>query len=182
MKELWPNSKSDLVSFSATIQESLDKSDVNLNVPDNGLAEICEDGALACISKGCSLEIVNIKNGQRSSAFSFELQASHLQVSCFCSCQNKYLIGLKPQDEAQQSGILCLYDPGISRVVKCIKLDVVPTSICLIKEYGGAGDKSNFIRYMNKQTVTGIILCRQSFVKSNVSLYYVRSTLSMFYT
>lgn len=146
MKELWPNRKSDLVSFSACVQESLDKNDANVNISDSGLAEISENGTLACISKGRSVEVVNIKNGQRNSAFSFDFHLAQLQVSCFCSYQNKYLIALKHQDETQHSGMLCLFDPGISKIVKAIKLSIVPTSLCLIKAYGGAGDNSNFIR------------------------------------
>jgi len=142
MKELCPNRKSDIITFSAAVQECLDKDDTHI-----GLANISASEKSVCIAKGSSVEVVRLQNGKRVAAYSFnENKKTQLQITCFCPYQNKYLITLAPQDLKQENSFLCIYDPGTSRVIKVIELPTRPTSLCLLKEYGGAGDISNFIR------------------------------------
>ena len=143
MKELCPNRKSDLKPFSVSVQECLDSSEDQ----DVGKAQITDTGKVSFISKGSSLEVVNLQNGQRNASFSFSGVNKKYKVSCFCVYKNKYLVGLSNYNQNQQNGLLCVYDSGVSRVVKAIELPWNPSSICLLKEHGGAGDKHNFIRY-----------------------------------
>lgn len=143
MKELCPNKRSDPIPYSATVQECLDKDD-----NDVGLAKIKDGGKISFIAKGSSLEIVNLQNGSRNASFSFDKETSNWRVSCFCQYQGKYLITLVDHSPNQPKGLLCVYDPGVSRIIKAIQLPYKPTSICLLKDYGGAGDKHNFIRYI----------------------------------
>ena len=140
-RELCPR-KSDLKSFSASVQECLDNNE-DENV---GQAQITNNGKVSLISKASSLEVVNLQNGQRNASFAFCGSDWKWKISCFCLYQKKYLIGLTNYNSNQQNGLLCIYDPGVSRVIKAINLPWNPSSICLLKEYGGAGDKHNFIR------------------------------------
>ena len=143
MKELSPNHRSEIISFSASVQESLDKDEISTDI---GSAEISHSGDYVCIARGSSLELVCLQNGKRTTAYSFDKDGQQWQISCFCPYQDKFLIAISPKDVKNQNHLVCVFNPGTSRVIKAIKIPHKVTSLCLLKEHGGAGDKSNFIR------------------------------------
>ena len=145
MKELKPNKKSEIVPFSISTQECLDKACLDVNVADISVGCIFESGGYACIAKGSSLEIVNVKSGHRKAAWDFSSNENKQTVTCLCQCGGKFLIGLQCHNSSQ-CGMICVYDPGVSRVIKAISLPSVPLSLYLIKESGGAGEKSTLLK------------------------------------
>ena len=147
MKELVPNKKSLLIPFAASVQESLDKIDLDKDKLHMADGCIFEDGKFACISKGSVVEILNVKTGLRTSACDFTTSDEKLIVTCFKPFKSKLMIGLRCGDNPR-NGVICIYDPGISRVTKTIKLPTVPISIAVIREFGGASYETSLFRYM----------------------------------
>ncbi|XP_027726769.1 protein ELYS-like [Vombatus ursinus] len=94
---------------------------------------------LACLACGPQLEVVNSITGERLSAYRFsginEQPPTVLAVKEF-SWQKRtgLLIGL----EETEGSVLCLYDLGISRVVKAVVLPGRVTAIEPIINHGGA--------------------------------------------
>nr|XP_058924640.1 protein ELYS isoform X3 [Kogia breviceps] len=94
---------------------------------------------LACLACGPQLEVVNSLTGERLSAYRFsgvnEQSPIVLAVKEF-SWQKRtgFLIGL----EEAEGSVLCLYDLGLSRVVKAVVLPGRVTAIEPIINHGGA--------------------------------------------
>lgn len=143
MKELVPNKKSRLMPFAQSVQETLDRLDVNskgkVHITDGC---IFEDGKFACVSKGNIVEVVNIKTGLRSSACDFTNKEQKLIVTCVVPCKSLFLVGLR----GDSNGMVCIYDPGVSRVMKTIKLPSVPLSMSIIRENGGSSAGTSLLR------------------------------------
>ncbi|XP_063162122.1 protein ELYS isoform X2 [Candoia aspera] len=94
---------------------------------------------LACLACGPQLEIVSPVTGERLSAYHFngvnEQLPTILAVKEFSwQKRNGLLIGL----EETEGSVLCLYDLGISRVVKAVVLPGRVTAIEPIINHGGA--------------------------------------------
>ena len=147
MKELIPNKKSVLMPFALSVQEALDKTDMDSGMMHISNGCIYEYGKFACIFKGGLIEIVNIKSGLRTSACDFASPNENLIVTCVIPCKSRFVVGLRC-DNTTNSGMICVYDPGVSRIIKVIKLQAVPISISIILEFGGANFQTSLLRLL----------------------------------
>nr|XP_056709705.1 protein ELYS [Euleptes europaea] len=138
MRDLTAHVTSSLLQFPEVTIQALGEDEITLDSVLNGSFTGGRSG-LACLSCGPQLEVVNPVTGERLSAYRFsrvnEQPPTILAVKEF-SWQKRtgLLIGL----EETEGSVLCLYDLGISRVVKAVVLPGRVTAIEPIINHGGA--------------------------------------------
>ncbi|XP_048340686.1 protein ELYS isoform X2 [Sphaerodactylus townsendi] len=138
MRDLTAHVTSSLLQFPEVTTQALGEDEITLDSVLNGTFTGGRSG-LACLSCGPQLEVVNPITGERLSAYRFngvnEQPPTILAVKEF-SWQKRtgLLIGL----EETEGSVLCLYDLGISRVVKAVVLPGRVTAIEPIINHGGA--------------------------------------------
>ncbi|XP_042557097.1 protein ELYS [Dipodomys spectabilis] len=138
MRDLIAQVTSRLLQFPEVTIQALGEDEITLESVLRGKFAAGKNG-LACLACGPQLEVVNSVTGERLSAYRFsgvnEQSPVVLAVKEF-SWQKRtgLLIGL----EEAEGSILCLYDLGISRVVKAVVLPGRVTAIEPITNHGGA--------------------------------------------
>ncbi|KAM6166266.1 protein ELYS [Erethizon dorsatum] len=138
MRDLIAQVTSDLLHFPQVTIQVLGEDEITLESVLRGKFAAGKNG-LACLACGPQLEVVNSVTGERLSAYRFsglnEQPPIVLAVKEF-SWQKRtgLLIGL----EEAEGSVLCLYDLGISRVVKAVVLPGRVTAIEPIINHGGA--------------------------------------------
>ncbi|XP_060099852.1 protein ELYS [Heteronotia binoei] len=138
MRDLTAHVTSSLLQFPEVTIQALGEDEITLDSVLNGTFTGGRSG-LACLVCGPQLEVVNAATGERLSAYRFsgvnEQPPTILAVKEF-SWQKRtgLLIGL----EETEGSVLCLYDLGISRVVKAVVLPGRVTAIEPIINHGGA--------------------------------------------
>ncbi|KAL8185787.1 UNVERIFIED_CONTAM: Protein ELYS, partial [Gekko kuhli] len=138
MRDLTAHVTSSLLQFPEVTIQALGEDEITLDSVLNGTFTGGRNG-LACLVCGPQLEVVNTVTGERLSAYRFsgvnEQPPTILAVKEF-SWQKRtgLLIGL----EETEGSVLCLYDLGISRVVKAVVLPGRVTAIEPIINHGGA--------------------------------------------
>ncbi|XP_066237651.1 protein ELYS isoform X1 [Saccopteryx leptura] len=138
MQDLTAQVTSGLLQFPEVTIEALGEDEITLESVLRGKFAAGKNG-LACLTCGPQLEVVNSLTGERLSAYRFSGVNDEppivLAVKEF-SWQKRtgLLIGL----EDAEGSILCLYDLGISRVVKAVVLPGRVTAIEPIINHGGA--------------------------------------------
>ncbi|XP_072783280.1 protein ELYS isoform X2 [Taeniopygia guttata] len=138
MRDLTAQVTSSLLQFPEETVEALGKDEINL---DSALCGKFSGGrsGLAWLACGPQLEVVNSVTGERLSAYRFSgvsEQPPIVRVVKEFSWQKRtgLLVGL----EEAEGSVLCLYDLGISRVVKAVVLPGRVTAIEPISNDGGA--------------------------------------------
>ncbi|XP_004439626.1 PREDICTED: protein ELYS [Ceratotherium simum simum] len=138
MRDLRAQVTSGLLQFPEVTVQALGEDEITLESVLRGRFAGGKNG-LACLACGPQLEVVNSLTGERLSAYRFsgvnEQPPVVLAVKEF-SWQKRtgLLIGL----EEAEGSVLCLYDLGISRVVKAVVLPGRVTAIEPIINHGGA--------------------------------------------
>ncbi|XP_007481576.1 protein ELYS isoform X1 [Monodelphis domestica] len=138
MRDLTAQVTSSLLRFPEVTIQALGEDEITLESVLRGRFTAGRNG-LACLACGPQLEVVNSITGERLSAYRFsginEQPPTVLVVKEF-SWQKRtgLLIGL----EETEGSVLCLYDLGISRVVKAVVLPGRVTAIEPIINHGGA--------------------------------------------
>ncbi|XP_023566016.1 protein ELYS [Octodon degus] len=138
MRDLIAQVTSDLLHFPQVTIQALGEDEITLESVLRGKFAAGKNG-LACLACGPQLEVVNSVTGERLSAYRFsglnEQPPIVLAVKEF-SWQKRtgLLIGL----EETEGSVLCLYDLGVSRVVKAVVLPGRVTAIEPIINHGGA--------------------------------------------
>ncbi|XP_072503747.1 protein ELYS [Notamacropus eugenii] len=138
MRDLTAQVTSSLLRFPEVTIQALGEDEITLESVLRGRFTGGRNG-LACLACGPQLEVVNSITGERLSAYRFnginEQPPTVLAVKEF-SWQKRtgLLIGL----EETEGSVLCLYDLGISRVVKAVVLPGRVTAIEPIINHGGA--------------------------------------------
>ncbi|KAG8511828.1 Protein ELYS [Galemys pyrenaicus] len=138
MRNLTAQVTSGLLQFPEVTIQALGEDEITLESVLRGKFAAGKNG-LACLACGPQLEVVNSVTGERLSAYRFsgvsEQPPVVLAVKEF-SWQKRtgLLIGL----EEAEGSVLCLYDLGISRVVKAVVLPGRVTAIEPIINHGGA--------------------------------------------
>uniref|UniRef100_A0A8D1DX59 AT-hook containing transcription factor 1 n=4 Tax=Sus scrofa TaxID=9823 RepID=A0A8D1DX59_PIG len=138
MRDLTAQVTSDLLQFPEVTIQALGEDEITLESVLRGKFAAGRNG-LACLACGPQLEVVNSLTGERLSAYRFsgvnEQPPIVLAVKEF-SWQKRtgLLIGL----EEFEGSVLCLYDLGLSRVVKAVVLPGRVTAIEPIINHGGA--------------------------------------------
>lgn len=138
MRDLTARVTSGLLHFPEVTIRALGEDEVALESVLRGKFATGKNG-LACLACGPQLEVINTLTGQRLSAYRFsgvnEQPPIILAVKeFFWQKRTGLLIGL----EDIEGSILCLYDLGISRVVKAVVLPGRVTAIEPIINHGGA--------------------------------------------
>ncbi|XP_006871329.1 PREDICTED: protein ELYS [Chrysochloris asiatica] len=138
MQDLTAQVTSGLLKFPEVTIQALREDEITLESVLRGKFTAGKSG-LACLACGPQLEVVNSVTGERLSAYRFNGVSDQppivLAVKEF-SWQKRtgLLIGL----EETEGSVLCLYDLGISRVVKAVVLPGRVTAIEPIINHGGA--------------------------------------------
>nr|AAN65622.1 ELYS transcription factor-like protein TMBS62 [Homo sapiens] len=138
MRDLRAQVTSGLLPFPEVTLQALGEDEITLESVLRGKFAAGKNG-LACLACGPQLEVVNSITGERLSAYRFsgvnEQPPVVLAVKEF-SWQKRtgLLIGL----EETEGSVLCLYDLGISKVVKAVVLPGRVTAIEPIINHGGA--------------------------------------------
>ncbi|XP_038205906.1 protein ELYS [Arvicola amphibius] len=138
MQDLTAHVTSDLLHFPEVTIEALGEDEITLESVLRGKFAAGKNG-LAYLACGPQLEVVNSLTGERLSAYRFngvnEQPPVVLAVKEFSwHKRTGLLIGL----EEAEGSVLCLYDLGISRVVKAVVLPGRVTAIEPIINHGGA--------------------------------------------
>ncbi|XP_036058015.1 protein ELYS isoform X2 [Onychomys torridus] len=138
MQDLTAQVTSDLLHFPEVTVEALGEDEITLESVLRGKFAAGKNG-LAYLACGPQLEVVNSLTGERLSAYRFsgvnEQSPVVLAVKEFSwHKRTGLLIGL----EEAEGSVLCLYDLGISRVVKAVVLPGRVTAIEPIINHGGA--------------------------------------------
>ncbi|XP_066473824.1 protein ELYS isoform X2 [Tiliqua scincoides] len=138
MRDLTAQVTSSLLQFPEVTVQALGEDEIAIDSVLHGKFTGGRNG-LACLTCGPQLEVVSPVTGERLSAYRFsgvnEQPPTILAVKEF-SWQKRtgLLIGL----EETEGSVLCLYDLGISRVVKAVVLPGRVTAIEPIINHGGA--------------------------------------------
>lgn len=149
---LAPNYTSTLQSYSDSTIECLERSDV----ADDSTALITgstfANGKLAWLARGSALEVVDTKTGQRSAAwrFGWSLKQKHsvtiTSVVAFPMGQtHRLVVGLKDLS-GSLPGMVCLFDPSVSRVIKAVVIPYPVTSLESVATGGGADAAPSLLR------------------------------------
>uniref|UniRef100_A0A672PEM6 AT-hook containing transcription factor 1 n=1 Tax=Sinocyclocheilus grahami TaxID=75366 RepID=A0A672PEM6_SINGR len=138
MRDLAAQVTSSLLRFPEVTVDALGEDEVTLDSLLHGRFTVGKSG-LALLACGPQLEVVHAITGERFSAYCFSGVSEHppavLAVRNFCWLKRTgLLIGL----EEAEGSMLCLYDLGISRVVKAVVIPGRITAIEPIVSYGGA--------------------------------------------
>ncbi|XP_051579625.1 protein ELYS-like isoform X2 [Myxocyprinus asiaticus] len=138
MRDLAAQVTSSLLRFPEVTIDALGEDEVTLDSVLHGKFTVGKN-ALAWLACGPQMEVVHAVTGERFSAYCFSGVSEHppsvLTVRDFCWLKRTgLLVGL---DEAEGS-MLCLYDLGISRVVKAVVIPGRITAIEPLVSYGGA--------------------------------------------
>uniref|UniRef100_A0A8C5GMC3 AT hook containing transcription factor 1 n=1 Tax=Gouania willdenowi TaxID=441366 RepID=A0A8C5GMC3_GOUWI len=139
MRDLTAQVTSSLLPFSGVTQDALGEDEINLDSVLQGKFTIGRTG-LAWLACGPHLEVVHAVTGERLSAYCFssggESPPTVLVARDFSWLKRRsgLLVGL----EESEGSVLCLYDLGLSRVVKAVLIPGRITAIEPLVSYGGA--------------------------------------------
>ncbi|XP_051502406.1 protein ELYS-like isoform X2 [Myxocyprinus asiaticus] len=138
MRDLAAQVTSSLLRFPEVTIDALGEDEVTLDSVLHGKFTFGKN-ALAWLACGPQLEVVHAVTGERFSAYHFSGVSEHpptvLAVRDFCWLKRTgLLVGL----EEAEGSMLCLYDLGISRVVKAVVIPGRITAIESLVSYGGA--------------------------------------------
>ncbi|XP_052002002.1 protein ELYS-like [Xyrauchen texanus] len=138
MRDLAAQVTSSLLRFPEVTIDALGEDEVTLDSVLHGKFTVGKN-ALAWLACGPQMEVVHAVTGERFSAYCFSGVSEHppsvLVVRDFCWLKRTgLLVGL----EEAEGSMLCLYDLGISRVVKAVVIPGRITAIEPLISYGGA--------------------------------------------
>ncbi|XP_036405490.1 protein ELYS [Megalops cyprinoides] len=145
MSELAAQVTSSLLRFPDVTVDALGEDEITLDSVLHGKFTVGRSG-LAWLACGPHLEVVHATTGQRFSAYRFSGVSEHapnvLAVRDFCWLKRTgLLVGL----EESEGSLLCLYDLGISRVVKAVVIPGRITAIEPLVSYGGASTSTQHL-------------------------------------
>ncbi|KAJ7394682.1 Protein ELYS [Desmophyllum pertusum] len=136
-----PNSITSLNYSSVTI-ECLERPDVLDDTESYISGGVLRGGKLAWLVRGATLEVVNTITGSRQASFRFGWRPHQQRSVCISSVSElhfedgpKLLVGLKDVSGGG-GGIVCIFDPFVSRVIKAIEF---PYPVTVVEGVTGSG-------------------------------------------
>lgn len=139
-----PNSLTSLNYSSVTI-ECLERPDVLDDTESFISGSVLRDGKLAWLVRGATLEVINTSTGSRQASYRFGWtpnQQRSVRISSvselYIEDGTKLLVGLKDLSGGG-GGIVCIFDPFLSRVIKAIE---VPYPVTVVEGVTGSGGAS----------------------------------------
>ena len=137
-----PNWTSPLMSYSSATIECLERSDALDDTESFISGGVASGGKLAWLFRGATLEVVNVANGARQASWRFGWRVKQQRPVCITSVAElhiedgaKLLVGLKELSGSSE-GIICLFDPRVSRVIKVIE---TPYPVAAVEGVTGSG-------------------------------------------
>ncbi|XP_041837533.1 protein ELYS isoform X2 [Melanotaenia boesemani] len=145
MHDLTAQVTSSLLPFSGATVDALGEDEITLDSVLQGKFSVGRSG-LAWLACGPHLEVVHAVTGERLSAYRFSGGGEHpprvLAARDFSWLKRSgLLVGL----EEAEGSVLCLYDLGLSRVVKAVVIPGRITAIEPIVSYGGASTSTQHL-------------------------------------
>ncbi|XP_070561837.1 protein ELYS-like [Ptychodera flava] len=149
-----PNHTSKLVAYDNAVIKALE-SDVGDIDNETIFGGTCKDGKWTWLVRGQSLEVIHTSTGERQAAWCFG-DEKKVTVSCvkeysFNNC-TKLLVGLKLGSE----GMLCVFDPSVSKVTIAVSIPHKVSSIEPITNVGGIR-APNYLLCPHLQLFFGIV-------------------------
>ncbi|XP_060736591.1 protein ELYS [Tachysurus vachellii] len=146
MRDLAAQVTSGLLHFPAVTVEALGEDEVTLDSVLHGKFTAGRS-VLVWLACGPHLEVVHAATGERFSAYRFSGVTDHLQPCVTAVREFSWLkrSGLLVGLQEDESSMLCLYDLGISRVIKAVVIPNRITAIEPLVSYGGASTSTQHL-------------------------------------
>lgn len=148
-----PNSITSLNYSSVTI-ECLERPDVLDDTESYISGQVLRGGKLAWLVRGATLEVINTVTGLRHASYRFGWSPHQQRSVCISSVSElhiedgtKLLIGLKDLCGGG-GGIVCIFDPFVSRVIKAIEVPYPVTVVECVTSSGGAQASPHAFRFV----------------------------------
>ncbi|CAB3993861.1 ELYS-like, partial [Paramuricea clavata] len=143
LREIEPTKTSSLKLYSSSTIECLERLEGSDEVSTRIFGKSSRCGKYSWLVRGSALEVINPTSGQRLSAWRFGWSSSK-KLSFSINCVEELptpdslylLVGL--QNMAGSSGMVCLFDPVLSRVIKAIEFPRAVTTLECLTTSGGA--------------------------------------------
>ncbi|CAH3037704.1 unnamed protein product [Porites lobata] len=137
-----PNSVMPLRSYSSVTLECLERPEVADDTESYISGGVLRGGKLAWLARGASLEVINTTTGSRQASWRFGCGIQQQRSVCISSVQELYmedgpklLVGLKGLSSGS-GGVVCIFDPFVSRVIKAIE---IPYPVTVVEGVTGSG-------------------------------------------
>ncbi|XP_035992418.1 protein ELYS isoform X2 [Fundulus heteroclitus] len=145
MHDLTAQVTSSLLPFSGVTLDALGEDEISLDCVLHGKFTV-ERSGLAWLASGANLEVVHAVTGERLSAYCFSGGGENPPVVLAARDfswlkRSGLLVGL----EETEGSVLCLYDLGLSRVVKAVVIPGRITAIEPLVSYGGASTSTQHL-------------------------------------
>ncbi|XP_038147015.1 protein ELYS isoform X1 [Cyprinodon tularosa] len=149
MHDLTAQVTSSLLPFSGVTVDALGEDDISLDCVLHGKFTVGRSG-LAWLASGPNLEVVHAVTGERLSAYRFSGGGEHPPIVLAARDfdwlkRSEHRSGLLVGLEETEGSILCLYDLGLSRVVKAVVIPGRITAIEPLVSYGGASTSTQHL-------------------------------------
>ena len=148
-----PNSITSLNYSSVTI-ECLERPDVLDDTESYISGRVFRDGKLAWLVRGATLEVINPVTGLRHASYRFGWSPHQQRSVCISSVSElhiedgtKLLVGMKDLS-GRGGGIVCIFDPFVSRVIKAIGIPYPVTVLECVTSSGGAQASPHAFRFV----------------------------------
>lgn len=149
---LAPNCTSSLKSYSNSTLECLERPEVAEDSTTLISGSVFANGKLAWLARGSALEVVDAKTGQRTAAWRFGWSAGQkraVTISCVAAFPmdhtDRLVVGLQDLS-GSLPGMVCLFDPHVSRVIKAVVMPYPVTSLETVLTRGGADAPPSLLR------------------------------------
>lgn len=149
---LSPNGSSGLISYSSATIECLERSDLSEDISSLISGSAFNNGKLAWLARGSSLEVVNTKSGLREAAWRFGWSSKEKRAVTISAVaafpmgdRDRLVVGLKDLSGGLP-GMVCLFDPYVSRVIKAVVVPYPVTSLESIVGTGGGDAPPSLLR------------------------------------
>lgn len=148
-----PNSVTS-VNYSSVTIECLERPDVLDDTESYISGGVLRGGKLAWLVRGASLEVINTVTGLRHASYRFGWSLHQQRSVCISSVSElhiedgiKLVVGLKDLSGGG-GGIVCIFDPFLSRVIKAIEIPYPVTVLECVTSSGGAQASPHALRFV----------------------------------
>lgn len=154
-RECSPDSTSPLISYCNATIECLERPTAAEDADSRISGQVFYGGKLSWLARGSSLEVVSTDTGFRRAAwrFGWNMNTNSSRPVCITSVTEflmenevKLVVGLK-DSSGSLPGMICLFDPFVSRVIKAVEIPYPVTTVETITSSGGAGAPAHCLRY-----------------------------------
>ena len=157
MKELSPHYVSSIQLLSNNAIECLELPDIADEARCGLSGRVIADGShtkWCWIARGSALEVARLEDGGRQASYKFMWSPSSRSSDAYISCVSEFareqgdmlLIGLRYTNSS--SGMVCLFDPAVSQVVKAVRVPYAVTALDTLSAIGGSKAPLRLFKYV----------------------------------